>query len=368
MKRNLAQFIREYGDRTFRDVPFSEVDALVLAQLAYLRMEGIVPGFGNGPGTDWEQMRQHPDFEQLFTDPIYGKAHRIIFELVSGSRRYRQVKINYFAEWFEEEQEVQFAAVTFILGETSFFVSYRGTDETIVGWKEDFNMGFMESVPSQRRALAYLKGVARYTENGRLILGGHSKGGNLAIFAAAKAPKQIQKRIRRVYSFDGPGFRRGFYEKDGFRRMASKYCKIVPEQSVVGFLLTNYRRYRVVESYHRGFMQHDLMNWKIRNGKFVYRRDIYKRSKRRTDIFNAWMNSLNTEQIILFVETVYELLVSASVQNVTDFFREPFGLLRKLFQGFRGMEREQKKSFWIIMRKWIRTAAKFRLEEEYEDH
>lgn len=359
MKQNLAQYLREFGDKTFREVPFSEVDALLLAQFSYLKMEGIVPGFGKAPGMTWAQMREHEDFEKLFTDPLYGKVHRKMFELVAKSRRYRQVKINYFTEWFDEEQEVQFAAVTFVLGATSFFISYRGTDETIVGWKEDFNMGFMESVPAQRRALAYLKGVARYTESGRLILGGHSKGGNLAIFAAARAPQQIQRRIRRVYSFDGPGFHRGFYERDGFLRIEPKYCKIVPEQSLVGFLMTNYRRYRVVESYKRGFGQHDLMQWKIQKGKFIYRRDVYRRSSRKTGMINAWIDSLNAEQISLFVETVYELLVTASVKSVVDLFKAPFRLVRRIMQNFRNMDRERKKSFWKIIRKWFAAVFGF---------
>lgn len=359
MKFNLLRYLREYGDRSFREMSFSEVDALVLSELSYLKMEGIVPGFGQGRGMSWEEMRHHSEFEHLFDDPIYGKQHRRVFELVAKSKRYRTIRANYFAEWFDKEKEVQFAAVTFCLGAASFFVSFRGTDETLVGWKEDFNMGFMKSIPSQRRALAYLKGVARYTGNGRLVLGGHSKGGNLAVYAASLVPKTVQQRIRRVYSFDGPGFSRHFYERSGFRGIEKKYCKIVPEQTLIGLLLANYKKYRVVESYGKGFGQHDLMQWKIRGGKFVYRKAVYRGSTRTTGIFNTWIDSLNPEQIALFVEILYELLISASVQTVADLFKAPFRLVGAIFNSFRSLDKTRRSSFMGIIKKLFVAAVHF---------
>lgn len=365
MKQNLAQYLREYGQKSFREVPFSGVDALLFAQLSYLKMVGIVPGFQKGPGVTWQEMAEHPDVEQLFTDPIYGRAHRRVFYLVLRSRRYRNVRVNYYAEWFNEQSQVQFSAVTFLLGKTSVYVSYRGTDESIVGWKEDFNMAYMKSIPSQRRALAYLKGVARYTE-GRMILGGHSKGGNLAIYAGTNGPEEIQGRIRRIYSFDGPGFRRSFYEKPGFVRIQEKYCKIVPEESLVGMLFTNYQHYRIVESYHSGIIQHDLMQWKIRNGRFVYRRDLNGTSRRKAAIFNAWFNSLSREQVIVFVETLYDLLCAAHVQSVYQLLKAPFGVLRKMMSGFRKLDKEKRGIIWESIQKLILTSSDFIRGKNFE--
>lgn len=358
MKMNLTQYLREFGEKSFREAPFSEVDALVFAQLSYLKMTGIVPGFNRGPGISWKDMAQHPAAEQLFMDPIYGRAHRQVFYLVAKSSRYGNVRVNYFAEWFNEETQVQFSAVTFLLGRTSVFVAYRGTDESLVGWKEDFNMGYMKSIPSQRRALAYLKGVARYTE-GRIILGGHSKGGNLAIYAGTNGPEELQRRIRRIYSFDGPGFQKSFYEKPGFIRVQDKFCKIVPEESLVGMLFVNYQHYRIVESYHSGIIQHDLMQWKIRKGRFVYRKDLNGRSQRKAAIFNAWFNSLSREQIFVFVETVYDLLCAAHVESVYQLIKAPFGILRRVTAGFTKLEADRRVTIWGILRKLVRTAGDF---------
>ena len=131
LKANLIRYLKEYGGKTFQECPFSEVDALLFASLSYLKMQGIVPGFRKGEGVRWTEMAQHPEVEKMFTDPLYGKQHRRVFYLVLGSRRYRSVRVNYYKEWFDEGREAQFAAVTFLLGPTSVFVSFRGTDETL---------------------------------------------------------------------------------------------------------------------------------------------------------------------------------------------------------------------------------------------
>lgn len=358
MRDNLIRYLKEYGGRTFREVPFSEVDALVLAELSYLKMKGIVPGFERGEGVSWERMASHPDAALMFADPLYGKQHRRVFELVSASVRYAKVRVNYYREWSDEEREAQFAAVTFFLGETSIFLSFRGTDETLVGWKEDFNMGYMKAVPAQRSALSYLKGVARYTK-GRLVLGGHSKGGNLALYAAAYAPGQVQDRIRRIYSFDGPGFPRKFYAQRGFAAVKDRFCKIMPERSVIGMIFANYRDYRVVGSYGIGMVQHDLMQWKIREGRFVYLKELRVGSRRKAMVFNEWIASLSKRQISFFVETLYGLLRSARITNVAQLLRRPLYVLGRIVRSITKMDCGKRRMLLQIIRKLFQAGKRF---------
>ena len=354
MKENLMHYLKTFGQKSFTEAPFSAVDALVLSQLSYLKLEGIVPGFNRREARGWDELKAHPDAGRMFSDPVFGPMYREIFRLVSESVRYRRVRVNYFVERVDQERELQFAAVTFFLGETSVFVSFRGTDETLVGWKEDFNMGYMSSVPAQRLALAYLKGAARYTR-GSLVLGGHSKGGNLAVFAAAGAPPAVQQRIRRVYSFDGPGLQKEFYQRPGFGRIEDRFCKIVPEQSLIGMLFANYRKYRVVESYHVGVAQHDLMHWKIRNGRFVYRQDLRRRSSRKAAVLNAWIDSLTREQISVFVEILYGLLCSTKARTVYELAKQPFLKLHTMIESFRRLDSGEKRAFWQIIGRLFQT-------------
>lgn len=349
LKENVFRYLKEYGNFSFNDMPFTPVDALIFSGLSYLKMSGIVPGFENRSGITWEDIAVHPKLNQLFTDPLYGDQHRALFFAVKKCRRYRNVRIAFFSECFCQDEETQFAAVSFLLGDTSVFVSFRGTDETMVGWKEDFNMGYMESVPAQRRALAYLKGVARYTD-GRIIIGGHSKGGNLAVFAAARSPISIQQRIRRVYSFDGPGFPPKFYEKTGFIGIEEKLCKIVPEQSLIGLLFANYRSFWVVESYKNGILQHDLYQWKIRSGKFVCKKYIYRGVKKKSQHINQWMDSLNRRQISSFVNLFYTMLRASKIDTIDQLIKRPLFSLGKMFHYFLRLDGKSRRLIHQVFR------------------
>lgn len=353
MKYNLLRYLKEYGQKTFRERPFSEEDALLMSQLSYLRFDGIVPGFGGQEAVGWREIESHPRFEHIFDDRIYGETHRRIYHLIRSSRRYGKLKLHYYVNVTDEKEEFQFAAVTVFLGETSVFISYRGTDETLVGWKEDFNMSYMNSVPSQRRAVSYLLNVSRYTE-GRLVLGGHSKGGNLAVYAAAYAPRMVQDRIRRIYSFDGPGFRKEFYEREGFQAVSQRFCKIVPEDSWIGMLLANYPRYRVVRSYGKGVFQHDLLRWKIRDGRFVYCEEVYHRSSRRMQALNGWMESLSREQVTNTVNALYQIFTAARLSTVYDLVFSPFRALRLILQAFRSLDKKSRELVKALLRKVLR--------------
>lgn len=354
MKSTLIEYIQTYGKKSFHELPFSEVDALVLSQLSYLKMKGIVGGFHQKEFMSWNDIKKHPDFERLFTDPIYGSAHRKVFFLVSQSLRYRFIKTGFFEDWFDEKKELQFAAVTFLLGKTSIFISYRGTDDSLVGWKEDFNLSYLPKIPSQKHARDYLKGVARYRE-GHIILGGHSKGGNLAVYAASTVSENIQNRIRRVYSFDGVGFRQNFYDREGFKKISDRCCKIIPAQSLIGMLFSNQQNYRVVQSYRSGLAQHDLMFWKIRDGKFVYRKNLRRRNLHLARKINSWIDSLSLDQIAAFVNLLYELLKADGPEYAKKTGGSFLNIrLKSVCRKFKRLDKNKRKEFLLVIRKYFR--------------
>ena len=366
MKSNLMNYLREYRNKSFKEHPFSEVDALLLSNLSYLKMDGILPGFERGGTIGFAELLSHPAAEHLFSDPVYGGDYRKIIALMSGSRRYGKLRFGYFTQYHDADRETQFAAVTFFLGATSIFLSFRGTDETLVGWKEDFNMAYMKSVPSQRLALAYLKGVARYVKRDlaasgktpHFLLGGHSKGGTLALYAAANAPEAVQQYIRRIYSFDGPGMQKRFYQRAGFHRIEGRFCKIVPEQSLIGMLFSNDRSYRVVCSYRSGIVQHDLMQWKIRNGKFVYRKEVCRGSSEKSRKLNGWIESLPREQVVTFVETLYRLIKSARIETVYELMKTPVKVLHVVMRELYRLDKQSRKAFLRLFRQLLRCVRR----------
>ncbi|MDO5422662.1 MAG: DUF2974 domain-containing protein [Eubacteriales bacterium] len=358
-------YLREYGGKTFEERPFSEVDSLVLAEMTYFKFDGLVGGFRNGRAArkpvTLEDLDAHADRENMFTDEVYGKRYRKFFRLLRQSRRFRHLRMNYFINYIDKDQEIQFSAITFFLETGICYVGYRGTDETLVGWKEDFNMSYMSSVPSQRAALAYFQRVASL-RSGPLMIGGHSKGGNLAVYVAANCEPRYQRRLLTAYSFDGPGFPREFYQNPGYKRIQNNICKIVPADTLIGMILDNEMQIHAVRSFGKGVIQHDPFLWIIKNGQLQYRQNIYRRASHKIKVLNLWIDSLSATQIQDFVEISYGILSATEAESVYEFTKGPIRYLLRILWAVRGLDRTAKKLIATVLGKLWK--ARFQVAEE----
>ena len=228
MPGTIIDYVKEYGHVTFKEKPVSDVDSLVLSQFAYLKFDGLVPElFDNKPSVTLQDIYFHPDYENLYADVRYEKENRALFEAMLGSTRYGDMRVNCYINIIEQEWETQFSAITCILGDGTLFIVYRGTDESMVGWKEDFNMAYLSPVPGQAYSMKYLNMITGKLSH-RLYVGGHSKGGNLAVYAAMKCFPEVKKRIIKIYSMDGPGFRPEVFAACQFEDLRDKVVKILP--------------------------------------------------------------------------------------------------------------------------------------------
>ncbi len=242
----VLDYIKEYGKYSFQEKPMTEVDSLALCQLSYLKFDGMVPDVKERcPSVTLESLKEHPDYEKLFADVRYEEVNRALIEGMLAAERFRDLQLNCYVNEIEKECETQFSAVTYTLNDGTVYVAYRGTDETLVGWKEDFNMAFLSPVPGQKFSVGYLNAVAERIQ-GPFYLGGHSKGGNLAVYAAMNCNPEIQERILKIFSMDGPGFRPEVMEACGYERIADRVVKILPHSSLVGMLFESDMRYKVV--------------------------------------------------------------------------------------------------------------------------
>lgn len=204
---NIVDYLAVFGDKSFAEMPFNDVDSLALCQLCYLKFDGIVPDvWSNKPSVTLDDIYKHPDYEKLYADERFEKNNRQLFEGMLKGRRFAGLRLNCYINLVEKEYETQFSAVTYLLEGGSLYIAYRGTDETIVGWKEDFNMAYMDPVPGQALSVKYLNMVTSRLKV-PIYIGGHSKGGNLAVYAALKCAETVRGRIRKIYSMDGPGVR-----------------------------------------------------------------------------------------------------------------------------------------------------------------
>ena len=322
MMGTVLDYIKEYGKYSFQEKPMTEVDSLALCQLSYLKFDGMVPDVKERcPSVTLESLKEHPDYEKLFADVRYEEVNRALIEGMLAAERFRDLQLNCYVNEIEKESETQFSAVTYTLNDGTVYVAYRGTDETLVGWKEDFNMAFLSPVPGQKFSVGYLNAVAERIQ-GPFYLGGHSKGGNLAVYAAMNCNPEIQERILKIFSMDGPGFRPEVMEACGYERIADRVVKILPHSSLVGMLFESDMRYKVVESKTFGLMQHDPYTWLVEGDHLRAVDDIYNRRKRMDNTLNQWILSLSEEQLRIFVDTLFQVISASKADNLIDMTAE----------------------------------------------
>lgn len=315
----IINYIEEYGDYTFSEKPFGEVDSLILCQFAYLKFDGLVPGVDDdAPPVSIRQVFENRDYDNLYGDERYREKNTELFLAMVHSRRFGSLKINYYVNQIELEKETQFSAVTFQPDEELYYIAYRGTDETIVGWKEDLNLAFSEPVPGQLMSVEYLEKSAGKIGK-PFYMGGHSKGGNFAVYAAMNCRQDIQDNIVIIFNHDGPGFRPEVREKGQFDRIEDRIRQTVPHSSMVGMLLSSEENYRVVESRNFGLAQHDPYSWLVEKDDFQIVKQIYSGRMFVDSTLNDWILSLNQEQMRIFVDTLYDVVKASEADNLIDF-------------------------------------------------
>lgn len=319
MAGTILEYLKDHGPVSFFEEPVNEVDSLILCQFAYLKFDGMVPDVKeNKAFVTLQELREHADYEKLFKNTWFEKNNKKLFEGMLASRRFRHLKMNCYTNIVETGWETQFSAITFLLEDGTLYIVYRGTDESIVGWKEDLNMAFLDPIPGQEYSVKYLNMVVGKLHQ-PFYIGGHSKGGNLAVYAAMNCPKAVQERIIKVYNMDGPGFRPEVLKKYDYAAIEGKTVKILPHSSLVGMIFEQSMNYRVVKSKALGLLQHDPFSWQVKYGRFVDTGQVFEGQKFMNDTLNEWILSLDEEQLRTFVETLYQIISATEKDNLIDF-------------------------------------------------
>lgn len=311
---DLLDYLKWRGDLTFlQDAP-NEVDALIFSALSYLNMEGIVSPSPSDPVSLSDAAQEFfalPDHMQR----IRVKADLGLLSAAAESRRFGNTRLMFYRELLEED--TQFAAVTFCLEDGSAFLAFRGTDYSLVGWKEDFNMAFQPVIPAQALAVQYTLDFCK-AHIMPIRLGGHSKGGNLAVFAASKSDPLLQQRILAVYNMDGPGFGEFLLNDPGYRAIVPRIRTYVPQSSVVGMLLEHEEPYQIVKSKQIGILQHETYSWEIMGKCFILKEEITEGSRFLNKAIKAWLESMTPAERNEVVDRLFDLLTTGNVDSALD--------------------------------------------------
>ena len=313
---DLFDYLQWRGDLTFTQDPPNAVDALIFSALSYLSLGGQVEA---DPGTPVFLNDASEDFFRLtdVNSRCRAKADLSLLMAASETVRFGKTRIVQYRDMLIPEEETQFSAVTFLLDDGSAFLAFRGTDYSLVGWKEDFNMSFQETIPAQRLALQYTTDIANMYPL-PLRLGGHSKGGNLAVFAAVKTEANIQKRILGVYNHDGPGFTDYVMNDPAYKQMVPRIQTIIPQSSVIGMLLEHEEPYTVIKSSQAGLMQNDPYSWEVLGANFILLDELTDNSLFLDKTFKNWLAGMSSEDRSAFFDTVFDLLGAGGADQVQE--------------------------------------------------
>ena len=368
---NILDYLNWRGDLTLAQSPFNEVDNLILAELSFVNFTGIVPGPGEGEGvplhTAAEAFFRSHEGGDMGMGVLVPDEIPTLLRKMAECPRFREMKVNCFCDHLDVRKAEQFAAVTVELGDGSIYLSFRGTDDTIAGWKEDFLLGCQPEVPAQKKAVAYVKAVAAQYPRRKLMLGGHSKGGNLAVYGGIFVPLAIQRRISAVWSNDGPGFYGAVLETPQHARLEGRVHSIVPKSSVVGMLLEHEESYTVVDSDQTGLWQHDGFSWQVLGTGFVTLRQVSRQGRRNDLALKEWVRRLPVDQREKFVDGLFEVLTASGATTLTDLKEDGFRAAGAMVRAMKDMEKDTRDALFNAIATLFRSNIQAAVEEAREE-
>ena len=328
----------DWRDISLEKVEFNEIDNLILARLSYFPLDGSVKE--NDEITVKEAYLKMK--EQGTTGRILQAEDIDLFPKLANSERFGNLKLTGFVNKIDPEAEKQFSAVTILFPDNTIYVAYRGTDNTIVGWKEDFNMSFSDLVASQTESVKYLEKIANKYPEKKILVGGHSKGGNLAIYASVFCKPEIQDRIIEVYNNDGPGFSEKVVQSPEYAKMIKKVHTYIPQTSIIGRLLNHKEETTIIKSTQMGIMQHDLYSWQVLGAKFV-EDELTNSSEFIDQKITNWLREVSPEQRGEFFDVLFEILNATNAKTLSEIKGNWFASAKAMLTTYKNLTPESKK-------------------------
>ena len=350
---NVCDYVKWRGDITLEQSKFNEIDNLILSRFSYFPFDKIIKENEVVTIKELSKRFQKQDVTKL---PILWKDDVDLFPLMGESERFGKLLATKYINKIDQEQEKQFAAITVLIPDDTIFVSYRGTDNTIVGWKEDLNMSFKSHIASQISAKKYLEMIAEEYSDKKIRIGGHSKGGNIAVYAATFASSIIKDRIINVYNNDGPGFCDDVIGTPEYQDMINKVHTYIPQSSVIGRLMNHREKYTVVESVQKGIMQHDLYSWQVLGTKFITLEEVTNGSEFVDKTIKEWLENVEPEKREQVIDVVFDILNATDAQTMKEIKNNWFTSAKTMMASYKNIDNETKDMIWKAVGELLKSA------------
>ncbi len=366
---NILDYLKWRGDLSFAQDGLNEVDNLILSTLAYIEFDTIVPFEKKSERILLSQIAGMAydaiDFDApRAKNQFFIQITRLLVE-AAATKRFGSLELSRYINRIDQDNSEQFSAIVFSINDHLHYIAFRGTDDLLVGWKEDFQMSFMDEVQAQKDAVAYVKYIIE-TLKGSIYLGGHSKGGNLAVYAAASINEEYN-RIIAVYNNDGPGFQDKFLESSGYHRMLPKIHTIVPKSSVVGILMEHLEDYVIVNSNQKGIGGHSSFSWEVMGNHFVYKPGLMKSSIILNRTLRQWLNKISVEEREAFVEVLFEILYASGLVTVSGIAKDKLSAANHMLKAFKNIQPDTKKMMKRLIYLFIEEGQKVLFSSLEED-
>lgn len=357
---NVFGYIDEQSDSSFSERPLCEIDALVFAWLSYFEIEKLDNLGLSCIGLSLEELAAAAE-ENLGAFRKPNKREKLISTItgawmlkqVSDKARFKDVRIGGFRTVTDHENGIQFSATSYILDTGVEIVGFRGTDTSVAGWKEDCMMTFDQIIPSHKFALQFLN---ERSASRPIMLAGHSKGGNLAIYAASECRSELVPLISDIYNFDGPGFSFDIGSTANYNEVKECIHSYVPGSSVFGMLLDHMDDYAVVSSMNAGLLQHYAFYWKIEGCSFVLQKKRNFSSRSMDAAFNQWLDNLSLEDRKIIVEAIFSVFEESGIKYFNDFSSIGFARIKEVFSKVHNMDNQTKKMIRSFFGKLMRAS------------
>lgn len=351
---SLFHYLNWRGDLSLEQVKFNNVDALILSSISYIPFDDIISA------DDYKQITIGKAAELFFKVDISkyllnSKKDAELFKKAAKTIRFRNMNLYRYVCEINHETPKQFAAMIIDTHDDCFFVSYRGTDQALIGWKEDFSMSFTTPVPSQEHAVEYLEHAAEHM-SGNIRIGGHSKGGNLAVYAATFCSESTQRRIVNIYNYDGPGFETDILLQESYQMISNKIKTFVPQFSIVGLMFEHEKGYNIVSSTQTGLLQHSFHSWEVDCEDFLYVNALSNRSRFWNNTLKAWIAQMDYKQREQLVEVIFNIFAETKASTISELSKNWHRNTKIILKSIHCMDKSMKQSLFKTLGLFIKSA------------
>ena len=353
---DIYTYIKFRGDLDLKNHPLNEVDALIFSELSYIHFENIVPTVGEKMTISLEEAAKKYMPMEGKESIFYARYERLLQE-VAKCPRYADLQLCNYVNVINQEEKQQFSALHIQITPFLTFIAFRGTDETLVGWREDFDMSYKMPIPAQISAVEYVNQTTKGLFQ-KYYLGGHSKGGNLAIYSAVFCDSGIQNSIKDIYNFDGPGFHEKIADNESYLKIKDRIHTYVPEASVVGMLMEHEEKYKVVKSYETTLMQHEGLSWIVNRTSFETVENVDEFSNNVSVTLKGWLEKTDYEERKVLVNALFDILEIGGIYSILDFKEIGVHNTTAMVKAAAALPKEQREIINYLIKAWISESKK----------